>query len=136
MKCYLIIATTIIVIVGCSHESPTNSKAISSPGQSSPPDPASNETANSNQQDANVVEDIDIAYQKQALPVAEQKLEEMNVSFHKRSPTFKTVMIDGVRSLEIRYSNSNPNARAGDWILNFDPNKPIDENPVDIKIWR
>lgn len=82
------------------------------------------------------IEEVDAEYQKQALQIAEKKLEEMAVPFRERTPTFKTVTINEKSMLEIRYSHSDPNARAGDWILRFDPSKPIDANPVDIKIWR
>jgi len=89
-----------------------------------------------NQQGVGMIEEVDAEYQKQALQIAEKKLEEMNVPFQERTPTFNTVMINEKSLLEIRYSHSDPNVRAGDWILSFDPSKPIDANPVDIKIWR
>ena len=89
-----------------------------------------------NQQEVGMIEKVDAEYQKQALQIAEEKLEEMDVPFQERTPTFDTVMINEKPMLEIRYSHPDSNARAGDWILIFDPSKPTDANPVDIKIRR
>ena len=89
-----------------------------------------------NQEEAGMIEEVNVEYQKQALQIAEKKLEEMNLPFRERTPAFNTVMTNEKPILEIRYSHPDPNARAGDWILIFDPSKPVDANPVDIKIWR
>ena len=86
--------------------------------------------------EAGMIGELDAEYQQQALQIGEKKLEEMDLPFRERTPTFKTVMKNANRLLEIRYSPSDPNVRAGDWILSFDPSKPIEANPVDIKIWR
>ena len=71
-------------------------------------------------------------YKLRALEVAKRELKKRDLS-HSRKPTFEAVQYAGKICLLIRFAVPE-GARGGDWMLWFDPKRPMADNPIEIKL--